>query len=166
MQHHGLRTRILGAVILVALAVIFLPMLLNHRPENTAPLAELTERPASPPVQFSKIVVPAALSSENLSANTASTNVPSNKMDTMTVTWILQVASFSQAVNAQKLVTELQKLSFPAYVSHSTETNKPPIYRVYVGPYTRQEQATDVQKQLQKQAKLSGQIVQYNPLQP
>ena len=74
------------------------------------------------------------------------------------VRWVVQVGSFSNAANADKLVARLRLDSMTAYkeaISSSGST----IYRVRVGPFLEREEAIRVDKQIMERMSIDGVVM-------
>jgi DedD protein len=77
------------------------------------------------------------------------------------VRWVVQVGSFSNAANADRLVARLRLDSMTAYkeeVSSSGST----IYRVRVGPFLEREEAIRVDKQVMERMSIDGVVMSAN----
>lgn len=72
--------------------------------------------------------------------------------------WAVQVASLSDKSIAKKLVSELQRGGYEAYL-----TSTPNMNRVFVGPYDDRYQADITKDQLYRQQRLDGFVVRYKP---
>jgi len=206
------KQRMVGALVLVALAVIFLPMLFSRQDEQrqvvidapTAPHA-----PAVPQVQVEPVVVPEpqALPQEPVpsddeiaqqEAPTApiapavpvapapaakpvapapaakATTPPAQpiaaaptKPDTtqsridangLSVSWSVQVASLSSRENAESLQKDLRSQGYNAYIRSSDGKN-----RVFVGPLIERAEADRLRDLLDRQKKLKGFVVRFQP---
>ena len=108
----NLKQRLIGAVVLVALAIIFLPMLMNNAKESKLKLQSIPEPPAKPVVQSVMPVTSAAATD-----NTQNVSSPPVKA------WALQLGTFSNPSNAQVLVKRLLKQGFTAYSVPATRWN-------------------------------------------
>jgi len=74
------------------------------------------------------------------------------------VRWVVQVGSFSNAANADKLVARLRLDSMTAYkeeVSSSGAT----VYRVRLGPFLEREEAIRVDKQVMERMSIDGVVM-------
>lgn len=180
--------RIVGAVILVALAVIFLPMILNKQPEPpavapiaeipppdskvvTAPVAPLepaptaatptapAAEPANEPVKESPAVKPA----EPAPAPAAKPNKPAAKdkpAAKIEKGWVVQAGVFASAENAKQLRDKLRKLGYTAEIDNLVVDAKS-MARVRVGPYRDNAAAKAAQARLQSQAGVKGVVLAY-----
>lgn len=192
----GLKQRMVGALVLLALAVIFLPMLFNREQEARRVLVdapEMPQMPAVPPVRQEQVSVPepqlpaeAAQPVESVSAPIASSSstdasVPAavrnaenapiqsaqvavppaeSRLDNnrLPVSWSVQLASLSSRDNALKLQKTLRSQGYNAYVRQAGDMN-----RVLVGPVIERDEANRLRDQLNRQHKLKGFIVRFEP---
>jgi len=67
--------------------------------------------------------------------------------------WAVQVGSFSQKPNAERLKTRLDSAGFKTYVA-SSQTSAGTRHRVRVGPYPNRERAQQTQKEVDAQTGL------------
>jgi DedD protein len=206
------KQRMVGALVLVALAVIFLPMLFSRQDEQRqvvvdAPAAP--HAPAMPQVQVEPVVVPEpqALPQEPVPSDDeiaqqeaptapiapAAPVVPApvakpvapapvakattppaqpiaaapTKPDTtqsridangLSVSWSVQVASLTSRENAESLQKELRSQGYNAYIRSSDGKN-----RVFVGPLIERAEADRLRDLLDRQKKLKGFVVRFQP---
>ncbi len=181
--------RIVGAVILVALAVIFLPMILNKQPEPpavapiaeipppdskvvTAPVAPLEPappaatptapagEPANEPAKAPPAVKPAELPPAPAAKQATPEKKPDKPAAKVEKGWVVQVGVFASAENAKHLRDKLRKQGFTAEIdNHSVEAKS--MTRVRVGPYRDNAAAKAAQARLQSEAGVKGVVLAY-----
>lgn len=158
----ALKQRLVGATILIALAVIFLPLLLDGEQRNgqaTTPI-EIPERPdvdfktrrlpvgdhARPQEQRK---VPEAPVTESPAASKPAVSTPPEPVvqvieeEPMVAgrgDWLVQVGSFSSLDNANTVSSNLEKLGYAAMLE-ATGINADSLIRVKIGPFSSQEEA-------------------------
>lgn len=186
----GFKQRIVGALVLVALAVIFLPMLLSRQEEPVRDVEiDAPAMPEAPPVarvEVEPVDVPVAqllpdepvpveeqaaipLKPEPVvSAPPAVAPAPAPQApaaapqrldaDILPVSWSIQLASLSSSENAQKLQQELRNQGYNAYIRNAEGMN-----RVFVGPVIERAEANRLRDQLNRQKKLNGIVVRFQP---
>lgn len=186
----GFKQRIVGALVLIALAVIFLPMLLSRQEEPVRDVEiDAPSMPVAPPaaqIEIERVDVPVAqllpdepvpleeqaaqVQSEPLvNAPAAEPAAPSPAQapaatpqrldaDILPVSWSIQLASLSSSENAQKLQKELRNQGYNAYIRNAEGMN-----RVFVGPVIERAEANRLRDQLNRQKKLSGFVVRFQP---
>lgn len=174
--------RIVGALVLTALAVIFLPMLLDLDGEYTVDTrTQIPDRPDIVPVEIAE--PQPASDNENVkteeqmfgfdsSRDEAQNNpeaqsllkpeAPGLNDEGLPVAWILQVASFSDADKAESLTNKLLADNYEAYSRSSTTSGKT-IYRVYVGPKILKQALLDEKSAIEQKYKLKTLLLRFEP---
>jgi len=178
-----LKKRLIGAAVLVSLAVIFIPILVeDERPSQGIVSSNI---PASPPIQHQQQFLPEKKIEDNRKAiEFGNSIVPSNNADvvelkttqqqqekaTTKVTplktrvgltgWMIQAGSFSSRENAEKLVRKLRDAGFDTHLE-SAQVKKLKVYRVRVGPEIDKSNADKMAKQISKKFFVSAKVIQY-----
>lgn len=197
------KQRMVGALVLIALAVIFLPMLFSRQDESRRVLVDVPatpQTPTAPQVQVepvpvpepqslpqepvptdedlaqpkaSSIAVPTTMVTPSVattqpvpvakSAPAAASAKPSadpSRVDAngLSVSWSVQLASLSNRASADALQKTLRAQGYNAYIRSSDGLN-----RVFVGPLIERAEADRLRDQLNKQQKLSGLVVRFQP---
>ncbi len=186
-MHHRLKERLVGAAVLVVIAVIFIPMLLTGPIDsNSISKTNIPERPtekfSSKLVTLNDSLMPITevpdstndtlnaelLSQEEIAEKTAEKVTDEkpvvqektiNKKVGLTA-WVVQLGSFSTKVNADKLNLSLRKAGFPAFVEPLTKKGKI-SYRVRVGPEILRADADALLKSIKTKMKLDGIVLSY-----
>ncbi|WP_372874270.1 SPOR domain-containing protein [Pseudomonas sp.] len=194
----GLKQRIVGALVLLALAVIFLPMLLSRQDELQPVRVDapaMPRTPAMPQIEVQPVSVPEPVIvaepqslPEELQAiaeapptlevvpapapeepepvvaapapDSAPTQAPVSRLDanSLPISWSVQLASLSSRAGAQTLQKTLRSQGYNAYIRHVDGMN-----RVFVGPVIERAEANRLREQLNRQHKLSGFVVRFQP---
>ena len=177
--------RIVGAIVLVALVVIFVLMLLN---ENEPPpeLKGVREMPPRVVTETKVIVTPVAdeeakprqnpeavMKTETTSAITESVPKPETKTapvekpakppavaDKITQAWVVQVGTFSNTDNANHLRDKLKSRGHTVHMESVTLAGKKAL-RLRVGPFRDKEQAVKAQAQIRKELRVQGVVQSY-----
>jgi DedD protein len=84
--------------------------------------------------------------------------VPSVDANGLSVSWSVQLASMSNRANADNLQKTLRTQGYNAYIRTSDGVN-----RVFVGPLIERAEADRLRDQLDKQQKLKGIVVRFQP---
>jgi DedD protein len=161
-----LQQRLIGAILLVALGVIFIPVLLdgsgfksrNSRsiempPEpKFPPLSEITLEPVVP-THVKQRSVPAPVKKPESSKQNTALKQP----DTA---FALQVSTVTIKDNAYALRDKLRKDGYSAYVESSTKNGKT-SYRVRIGPELDMSRLEKMKATLSKEQGLDGFIVNH-----
>jgi len=204
----NIKFRVTGALVLIALAVIFLPLLLDGQKKNQIldsripekpvkgeiilvnigksnstitdekveqeqqPKAEVEKTPPSKEVikeQAVKEVVVTKKSTpppevkleskQPVSKEPERTNRPNYKASA----FVIQIGSFSNKSNAQKLVDKLKAAGYKAYLREGKSGSKT-ISRVLVGPELKRQQAESKIKALNKIAGSKAMVMVYDPV--
>ncbi len=180
----GLKQRIVGALVLLALAVIFLPMLLSREDDRRHLLVEAPVMPEAPqmpefepePVEVPEPEVlvdespanelPVEVAPAQPSASPAPAPAPTvaatpdSRLDSngLPVSWSVQLASLTSRSGAENLQKTLRSQGYNAYIRSAEGMN-----RVFVGPLIERAEANRLREQLKRQHKLDGFIVRFQP---
>ncbi len=200
MLDSGLKQRMVGALVLVALAVIFLPMLLSREDEMRRVVVDAPAMPQAPAtaeiiVQPAEVVEPEELPQEPVpveevepqivevpeqpkptappvaqqskpdpvkteQAASAAPAKPEGRLDanSLPISWSVQLASLSSRAGAENLQKTLRSQGYNAYIRTFDGMN-----RVFVGPLIERAEAERLRDQLNRQHKLSGFVVRFQP---
>lgn len=167
-MRYGLKERLLGALVLIALAVIFVPFLLEEKrpetpvsdkiitPEPPMPVKSLVEKPVVPklPASLNKQQKQQIIANKQTQPDSGLTLNPEGGVDA----WAIQVATFGEAANAKRLVTKLEEQKYHAYWR---KINGMAV--VFVGPYLSQEESREVQDELLQVQSLKTLLTSYVP---
>lgn len=206
----GVKQRMIGALVLVALAVIFLPMLFTREDEMRQVRVDAPQAPSMPsppPVQVEPVAVPEPevlpevapevidestapitpprtpiapapsaapapqapqapaapapkVEKPAAPAATASSPASSNKVDGngLPVSWSIQLASLSNRAGADNLQKTLRSQGYNAYIRSAGGLN-----RVFVGPLIDRAEAERLRDVINRQQKLKGFVVRFQP---
>ena len=202
---HAHKQRLVGGIVLLSLALILIPTILDFSQDESAP-AEREEMPEAPDVMKME-VLPLEIWSERIDPEIDSANriveTPSVKKSAEKSTvaadtskpavaakpeqkkalkpvvskaepkpapkpivkngasaWVVQVASFSDEPKAFKLRDRLRKAGITCFIERG-RGDKGIIYRVKAGPVLRKSEADQLKKQVSKQTKLDGLVMQH-----
>lgn len=197
MLDKGLKQRMVGALVLLALAVIFLPMLLSREDELRRVVVDapaMPDAPSMPQTEVQPVLVPEPqlLPDEPLGSEAtqpldplaaadaaaaavptpapapavaaaepgAPTQAPPSRLDanSLPISWSVQLASLSSREGAQSLQKTLRSQGYNAYIRTVDGMN-----RVFVGPLIERAEADRLRDQLNRQHKLNGFVVRFQP---
>lgn len=175
-----LKQRVVGAAVLVALGVIFIPIFLEDKHDEKDSL--LAPRIQSAPAgDFNSRVVPLddrfieqveramdatpqeLIKSQNWSHDSEGGVVPpvhGVTPRTGVTAWVVQLGSFSTEGNAETLVEKLRSDGYTAFIEQLPD-NSELAYRVRVGPELTKAVADKIRDQLEKRLKLDGIVIRY-----
>lgn len=152
------KNRVVGLVVLIALAVIFVQFFLGYQKTNR-PLQAYRSPPVAPLQEKMRATenAPSVQSAETLMEehfDAAPDIVPA------TPAWVVQIASLTNQVAAETLLSKLKSLGYDAFIVTLSVQDKP-AYRVSVGPFTDQSLALDALSDIQESLKMTGILKQY-----
>jgi DedD protein len=181
----GLKQRLVGAFVLVALAVIFLPgvfreqqshqvsthSLIPPQPQvdviefNTPEPSFDVESAPDPETMFIPSEAPDPMPSPVTSAPAGELSpVPEIPLNEKGVpeAWVVQVVSLSNKAAAVALRDELQRDGHKAYLREVT-TDSGTFSRVYIGPKLDRAEALAIKKELDQRLKVNSQVRRFEP---
>lgn len=182
-----LQNRLVGTVILVALAVIILPDLLDGKKQQqqqdyeTIPLqpqtevtrqqAQMpdTERVQEPESRQLNLAITAEaapeVSAEDAQAfagNAEPREAQTQDAEVDKEAWVIQLGVFRNADSVERLVQRLQQEGYKAYAEKVT-TDTGVLTKLMVGPSSAKSSLEQELVQLNEMTKLQGKVLQYQP---
>ena len=180
-----LKERLTGTVVLILLAVIVIPLLLDEQRgvENRITTTNIPEKPDDTfttrlipipeqdeilPVEEDAEDVPAPVDADGAGAAAAAEAAPAvpdagAEVENKALTgWVVQVGSFSRK-NADKLDDKLRSAGYRAYVVDEPVTARDGslLYRVRIGPEALRSEALKLKAELKKDMDLDGFVLNY-----
>lgn len=186
MEDKRLKQRLIGAIVLVSLGVIFIPMLLKgpdtldtpiitsnipakpDRKTEVIPLKPLPPRPEQAPItslpveQDTRAVKLEAEKSEapvNKPAEPATKEAQAKSLAPDLSGWVVQVGSFSRKANALSLQDRLRNKGYTSYVE-AYQAKSGTRYRVRVGPELSEEKSKATAASLKRDMGIDGFVLQ------
>ena len=162
-----LKQRLIGATIIIALAVIFVPMLIGEKPsvpetvtiEIPEPPADIDSRILPLPEQANDVLAEVKINKKKVVITKPTIPSPPKIAPVEGIkAWVVQVGSFSDKKNADALSATLIKAGFTAFVDPGTSKTGD-IYRVKIGPELSKEKADKLAVVIKTKQKLSKAIV-------
>ena len=155
--------RIVGAIVLVALGVIFIPALLDGSGYKSRQVQdiEIKDKPEFPPLKQKKlrpIVTP--LAEIKTKQDKALESDPKKPHKKVIKSFALQVGTFSSNENAEKLRDTLRKAGYTTFVQKSQSKGKT-SYKVRVGPEVEMSLLNKWKKDLSKSHKIDAYVVNH-----
>ena len=190
MDKHLLKRRIIGAAVLVGLAVIFIPMILSggrdempifgsNIPDKPKAIENLKsieiprpvvlEKPDEIRLPVDERIPPAKIEREQGTKDIKEepgkiskfvSGLTDSKKSTSPKAWAVQLGSFANRNNALALQKKLRKNKFPAFVEF-VKNNKGGVYRVRVGPEVKRKKAETIQKNIKEKMDITGVVVSH-----
>lgn len=171
-----IKQRLLGGAVLVALVVIFVPMLIDE-PVDSKVVSDhqIPRKPETVENSMPSILPPPPVADSVPGADT-DTEKQTQAKPTVPIplpepkprqggkpsptAWIIQVASLTVKKNAEKLVAELRQAELPA-ILEQVEVDGKRHYRVRVGPEVSHKTASSMAERIQRDFKLTPKILHY-----
>ncbi len=180
MENSGLKQRLIGAAVLIILAVIFVPMLLDGESPTTItetnippkpdgkfsskiiPLDEITQPvlPETPPAASSATPQPAEIEPAAALSTAPAPAPASAKPQSAPGAWVVQLGSFSSEQNALALRNQLRAKGYTTFVE-KTKSGATALYRVNVGPELERARAEAQRDTLEKDMKQKGMVLHH-----
>jgi len=173
----GLKQRIIGAFVLIALIVIFVPVLFDE--DRLTPLDRTSRIPLEPSLQNVEIAAPVvpleieeeqqieempepkdAFIPDETKPQSMVAEEPGLTEEGIPLAWVLQLASFEDEDRATILRDKLLADGYDAYV-REVKTNKGVMKRVYVGPKLDKETLIKEKKAIDEKYKVSAIILRH-----
>jgi len=184
-----LKQRVVGAAVLVAVGVVFIPIFLDETgvdQERDIPFGI----GAAPPRDFNSRVVPLdddamerleramdlppedLAESQDWSKDTATPTESTPEADTVSpaatvgvtrtgvTAWVVQLGSFSNEENAVALATKIKKGGYTAFIEPLQDAGKV-VYRVRVGPELTKVTADQIRDKLAQDIEVKGIVMRY-----
>lgn len=180
MRKDQLKRRLVGALVLVSLAIIFVPMMLDSRAveenlgaaipsRNAGPFDENLAQQSPLPIERSDFK-PAPAPFDPSQKPSAAAGVPqasSPEVDNLVpppplVAWVVQVGSFSQQDNAESVASRLRAAGFDTVIEKAMVDGQA-VYRVQAGPESTEARAEQLRLQISDKVKLDGSVRQHPP---
>lgn len=173
----NLKHRVIGAVILVSLAVVFLPLIFSERepPAELKAISEIpgkgaepgaapvppSETPPAPAVEASvpekkpagEAKPPASTASKAPVKAAPATEKPARG-------WVVQVGVFANSANATKLADKLRGQGHHVMLEHTAQGGEKRV-RLRVGPFADRAAAQQAQAKIQKADGIAGAVQAY-----
>jgi DedD protein len=168
----GLKQRVVGALVLLALAVIFLPVLFDRDPMT--PVDRESQIPAAP--QVIRVEIGAPIVPEDIAPAAEpelmyvpevadageAPEAPGLAADGTPKAWVLQVASFRQREFADALSRKLNDKDYPAYVREVPHPDGV-VVRVFVGPKLDKQALLAVKAAVEREFGLQSLVLPFKP---
>jgi len=180
------RYRMVGAIVLIFLAVLFLPWLFDgagyeamqdlerpipdrplfvepHTPSAPAgdlrrPSAESIAAEEAPVVAVPEVAPPAPAPEARTPSPAARPALSPAEPAAPRVGWAVQVGSFGREVNAREQAQRLREAGFTTFVERGKADGRD-VWRVKVGPRAERDQALQLRDELQRRMDVSGIVV-------
>lgn len=155
----ALQQRLIGAIALVALGVIIIPVLLDgsgykSRHEKTVKIPDRPSLPTSGQTRVKPIATP--IDTRKKEAEIKKKTEPAKPIQS----WALQVGTFGKESNAVAFRDKLRKAGHSAYVESIKSDNKT-SYSVRIGPEIEKKRLEALKTRLKTEMKIDGFVVRH-----
>ena len=154
--------RLVGAAVLVALGVIFIPALLDGAGYKARQRRDIhvEPKPAFPPPGQTR-VAPIATPLSRMVVKQADGNItPAKHIEKPVQAFALQVGTFSQRGNAEGLRDKLRKAGYACFVVPVVDKGKT-SYKVRIGPELEKSRLDKIKPKIKKAFKLDSYVVNH-----
>ncbi len=190
----GTKQRVVGTIVIVSLALIFLPIIFDgqgsHQTQTASRIPEQPVVPILPEPQQSRPVI---ISDADLvaietkpeselvtkaieesisdpievsaSESAFTRDIPTLNPAGLPNGWSIRLGSFSEASNASDLMQRLQTAGYKAYI-RDIDSEQAELTGVFVGPWLERALVNDYIDQLRDEFQLEGMVVRYQLKQP
>ncbi|GAA5316816.1 MAG: SPOR domain-containing protein [Candidatus Pelagadaptatus aseana] len=182
----GVKQRLVGALVLIALGVLFIPALFE--PENRRQIDRTPQVPVAPTIEPLTIREPVsnpdiepAKSPKDMyrllpvedpqpePVKTAAKEAKPAPQKAVKLSdagvpqgWVVQVASYNTPQAAKSFLGKLQKAGYPAFTK-TLDTRKGTVTRIYAGPKISKDSAVLLQQELNKKYGLKTLVARFQP---
>lgn len=164
-MNETLKQRIVGMIVITALAAIFVPMLFDDPVSESDNFKNELSLPQEPVTDMQSLVDDIPKSAAQVLSRPAPAQVD---LQTKTIqqavkesslkSWTIQVGSFSLEKNAIEFRDKLRSNNFTAYVD-SVSTGQGTLYRLRVGPELDENRALKTKQKLESRYKIKTLLV-------
>ena len=190
----GTKQRVVGTIVIVSLALIFLPIIFDGQGSHQTQIASrIPEQPVVPILPEPQQSRPVIISDADLVAietkpesELVTKNIEESISDPIEVSasesaftrdiptlnpaglpngWSIRLGSFSEASNASDLMQRLQTAGYKAYI-RDIDSEQAELTGVFVGPWLERALVNDYIDQLWDEFQLEGMVVRYQLKQP
>ncbi|SDJ94952.1 DedD protein [Ferrimonas sediminum] len=162
-----LKNRIVGTLVLTALAVIFLPDLLSGEKQRvqenfaTIPLRPVSLPEPVPEQAFDDVALTdTGAEKETVKPASKAATKPTPSTTEIRQGWTIQLGTFKNAKNVNNLVSQLREKGFRAYTVPARPVEGR-LNRVFVGPDISKDALVKEKARLAQLTELNGSLVRY-----
>jgi len=154
-----LQQRIVGAIVLVTLGVIFIPALLDGSGYKSRQIQDIQvkDKPAFPPLT-QKILPPISTPLETIKVEQKA--ALTEKASKPIKTFALQIGTFSSNESAMKMRDKYRKLGHSTFITKAKVKGKN-SYKVRIGPELERKVLDKLKNNLKKSQKIDSYVVNY-----
>ncbi|HHJ34891.1 MAG TPA: hypothetical protein ENJ87_03910 [Gammaproteobacteria bacterium] len=158
-----LQQRIVGAIVLVTLGVIFIPALLDGSGYRSRQIQDIDikEKPEFPPLSRKRLV-PIPTPMEQIKSEQAEMRQadPKKRHEKPIRSFALQIGTFTSNESALKMRDEYRKKGFSTFI-YKGKVKGESSYKVRIGPELERKVLDKMKKELKKTDKIDAYVVNY-----
>jgi len=156
-----LQQRIVGAIVLVTLGVIFIPALLDGSGYKSRQVQDIKvrEKPDFPPLTQKKlkpVATPLDKNNQLTAVNSDTEKTPIKPVKS----FALQVGTFSNNENAEKMRNKLRQAGYTTFV-HKQQSKGKTSFKVRIGPELEHSVLEKIKADIRKSHKIDAYIVNH-----
>jgi DedD protein len=177
-MNRGFKQRLVGIVVLIALVMVFLPMLLDLDPQRQ--VDRTSQIPPAPDIAPARIAEPERPDNIEPPVPPEESFQPTDPKDAagqeepdvkasprltgegIPAAWVLQVGSFKEQDGARDLEDRLLDAGYKAFI-RSARPGGDRVYRVYVGPKIDRQRALDEKRAIDRDFDVDALVLSYEP---
>ncbi|WP_119395606.1 SPOR domain-containing protein [Salinibius halmophilus] len=158
--------RVLGVILVVSAGALVFPRLFDG--SGVVPTSQRVDIPPAPVVELPQPAeVVEYLDQEDalelLAEPTPSVQSPTPSVSTISAGWVVQLGTFSDAANAERLVENVRAAGEVAFVRDLIARDERVFYQVMVGPVAEEATARELKRQLDEQFSVAGLVLKFTP---
>ncbi|MCB1772841.1 MAG: SPOR domain-containing protein [Gammaproteobacteria bacterium] len=166
----GLKKRLIGASVLASLAVMFVPMLFEQPPPAAPELPPLPPQPPTSDFATEMLdtripeitpLAPRVVDDPAPEPPAQASSGPEKPAATAPTAWVVQVGSFSNRDNANRLVAKLRDAKLPTPDAEAVRVGGRRLYRVRVGPVLERSDAEQLSRRADRVAGVKSSVRRY-----
>ena len=174
MVSESLKQRIVGAIVLVALAIIIIPLVFDFSGERQVDVrSQIPSMPGIEPVVVAEPVRPENITPAKpdeemfqfgvespVEAESLKAEAPALSSEGSPVGWVLQIASFKDKAAANELVKKLLADGYMAFLREK-KSGTGTVNRVFVGPKVLKEKLIKDKTAIDKKYRVDAMLVRF-----
>ncbi len=162
-QRPNLQHRLVGALVLIALAVIVVPLVLDFDAGqfHLSARDNIPEQPRDFRIEEVPLVAPGGAVTP-VDAEPVAPAAPAEPVAGRPAVWVVQVGSFSSEDNARALRDQLRAKGYKAVFIDREVIDGKPVLRVRIGPEMERARSDQVREKVAREMKLQAVVVSYD----
>ncbi|MGE0372095.1 MAG: SPOR domain-containing protein [Gammaproteobacteria bacterium] len=160
----NLRHRLVGALVLVALAAIVVPLVFDFNAEQLNPAGRdnIPEQPQDFRIEEVPLVAAGDAAVPDDAERAGAPAVPADAAAGKPPAWVVQVGSFSSEDNARALRDQLRAQGYKAVFIDREMIDGKPVLRVRIGPEMERSRSERTREKVARDMKLEAVVISYD----